>query len=220
MEDKKQLKEAIKREYAKCATDPVYFLGKYGIIQHPVRGKVNFNLYDFQEKSLKSFMQNDYNVVLKARQLGGRGGAADEGDGARAGRGRARARGSDGGGAGGARPGDGRSAAEDAGGGERGPSAAPTADQAGARDGGRGPRGKAWRGSPSDPRGENEAGEVGHAGQDAEHDGGPWGQPELCRRGGRVDRVRSARLREKGNWVVITYMRCKKNNYIVCFKTL
>ena len=42
MSDKKQLKEAIKREYAKCATDPVYFLGKYGIIQHPVRGKVNF----------------------------------------------------------------------------------------------------------------------------------------------------------------------------------
>ena len=70
MSDKKQLKEAIKREYAKCATDPVYFLGKYGIIQHPVRGKVNFNLYDFQEKSLQSFMQHDYNIVLKARQLG------------------------------------------------------------------------------------------------------------------------------------------------------
>ncbi len=70
MENKKQLKEAIKREYAKCATDPVYFLGKYGIIQHPVRGKVNFNLYDFQEKSLQSFMQHDYNIVLKARQLG------------------------------------------------------------------------------------------------------------------------------------------------------
>jgi len=71
MEDnKKQLKEAIKREYAKCAQDPTYFLGKYGIIQHPVRGKVNFNLYDFQEKSLKSFMKHDYNIVLKARQLG------------------------------------------------------------------------------------------------------------------------------------------------------
>ena len=69
-EDKKQLKEAIKREYAKCAQDPTYFLGKYGIIQHPVRGKVNFNLYDFQEKSLKSFMKHDYNIVLKARQLG------------------------------------------------------------------------------------------------------------------------------------------------------
>ena len=70
MENKKQLKEAIKREYAKCAQDPVYFLGKYGVIQHPVRGKVNFNLYDFQEKSLKSFMEHDYNIVLKARQLG------------------------------------------------------------------------------------------------------------------------------------------------------
>ncbi len=70
MSDKKQLKEAIKREYAKCATDPVYFLGKYGVIQHPLKGKVNFNLYDFQEKSLESFMKHDYNIVLKARQLG------------------------------------------------------------------------------------------------------------------------------------------------------
>ena len=32
MSDKKQLKEAIKREYARCATDPVYILGKYGVI--------------------------------------------------------------------------------------------------------------------------------------------------------------------------------------------
>ena len=70
MSDNKQLKEAIKKEYARCATDPVYFLGKYGVIQHPLKGKVNFNLYDFQEKSLKSFMEHDYNIVLKARQLG------------------------------------------------------------------------------------------------------------------------------------------------------
>jgi len=69
-EQKKQLKEAIKREYSKCAQDPTYFLGKYGIIQHPVKGKVNFNLYDFQEKALHSFMNSDYNIVLKARQLG------------------------------------------------------------------------------------------------------------------------------------------------------
>ena len=69
-EQTKQLKEAIKREYAKCAQDPTYFLGKYGIIQHPVKGKVNFNLYDFQEKALHSFMKSDYNIVLKARQLG------------------------------------------------------------------------------------------------------------------------------------------------------
>ena len=70
MSDNKQLKEAIKKEYARCATDPVYFLGKYGVIQHPLKGKVNFNLYDFQEKSLESFMKHDYNIVLKARQLG------------------------------------------------------------------------------------------------------------------------------------------------------
>ena len=31
-EQKKQLKEAVKREYARCAQDPTYFLGKYGIM--------------------------------------------------------------------------------------------------------------------------------------------------------------------------------------------
>ena len=42
MENKKQLKEAIKREYAKCAQDTTYFFGKYGLIQHPVKGKDKF----------------------------------------------------------------------------------------------------------------------------------------------------------------------------------
>ena len=66
MSDNKQLKEALLKKSTKIKTDPVYFLGKYGVIQHPLKGKVNFNLYDFQEKSLKSFMEHDYNIVLKA----------------------------------------------------------------------------------------------------------------------------------------------------------
>ena len=35
-----------------------------------MRGKIPFHLYPFQEKSIQEFEQNDYNVVLKARQLG------------------------------------------------------------------------------------------------------------------------------------------------------
>ena len=57
----KQLKDVIKKEYIKCAQDPVYFLKKYGMIQHPMKGKVPFNLYDFQEKTLSEFSVNRYN---------------------------------------------------------------------------------------------------------------------------------------------------------------
>ena len=47
------IKAVIKKEYLKCAQDPVYFLKKYAVIQHPLRGKVPFALYPFQEASLK-----------------------------------------------------------------------------------------------------------------------------------------------------------------------
>ena len=65
-----KLKEVIKKEYLKCAQDPVYFLKKYAVIQHPMKGKVPFALYPFQEDSLNQFKNNNYNVILKARQLG------------------------------------------------------------------------------------------------------------------------------------------------------
>ena len=44
----KQLKEVIKSEYVKCAKDPIYFLKKYCVIQHPMKGKIPFYLYEFQ----------------------------------------------------------------------------------------------------------------------------------------------------------------------------
>ena len=50
-----KIKEVIKQEYLKCAKDPVYFLKKYAVIQHPLKGKVPFALYPFQESSLKDF---------------------------------------------------------------------------------------------------------------------------------------------------------------------
>ena len=65
-----KLKKAIQQEYLICAKDPVYFMRKYCTIQHPKKGKLKFNLYDYQEKTLNQFMNNRYNVVLKARQLG------------------------------------------------------------------------------------------------------------------------------------------------------
>ena len=70
MTDSNKMKEIIKAEYIKCAKDPVYFLKKYAVIQHPLKGKVPFELYPFQEASLNDFKNNNYNVILKARQLG------------------------------------------------------------------------------------------------------------------------------------------------------
>tara|TARA_R110002096_G_scaffold290427_1_gene484733 strand:- start:470 stop:2041 length:1572 start_codon:yes stop_codon:yes gene_type:complete len=64
------LKDVIKKEYVKCAKDPIYFLKKYCVVQHPIKGKVPFHLWPFQEESLKTFEQNRFNVILKARQLG------------------------------------------------------------------------------------------------------------------------------------------------------
>jgi hypothetical protein len=64
------LKKAIKREYMKCAEDPVHFMRKYCTIQHPTKGKMKFDLYDFQENMLTEFKDNRYNIILKSRQLG------------------------------------------------------------------------------------------------------------------------------------------------------
>ena len=54
------LKQIIKQEYVKCAQDPVYFMKKYCVIQHPIRGKIPFSLYPFQEKTLNSLKDNGY----------------------------------------------------------------------------------------------------------------------------------------------------------------
>jgi hypothetical protein len=64
------IKKAIQREYLKCVEDPIYFLKKYSIIQHPQKGKIKFNLYDFQAKTLDELIKNQYSIILKSRQLG------------------------------------------------------------------------------------------------------------------------------------------------------
>jgi hypothetical protein len=64
------LREIIKQEYIKCATDPSHFMNKYCYIQHPKRGRIQFNLYPFQGKVLRLWRDNPYSIVLKSRQLG------------------------------------------------------------------------------------------------------------------------------------------------------
>ena len=65
-----KVRDAIKNEYVKCAQDSAYFMKKYCQIQHPMRGKIPFLLYDFQESVLREFQEHRYNIILKSRQLG------------------------------------------------------------------------------------------------------------------------------------------------------
>ena len=68
--EEKNIKQVVREEYIKCAQSPAYFMKKYCYIQHPKRGRIQFNLYPFQEKVLTLFQENPYSLVLKSRQLG------------------------------------------------------------------------------------------------------------------------------------------------------
>ena len=70
MSNKQDIKAIIREQYKKCAEDPVYFMKQYCYIQHPLKGKIKFNLYPFQEETLTDLQHNRYNVILKSRQLG------------------------------------------------------------------------------------------------------------------------------------------------------
>jgi hypothetical protein len=69
-ETPQNIRNRVKEEFLKCANDPVYFMRKYYTIQHPTKGRMLFNLYDFQEKVLKLYQNNEYCIINKSRQLG------------------------------------------------------------------------------------------------------------------------------------------------------
>lgn len=58
------------KELIKCSEDPVYFIQNYCQIQHPVKGAIEFDLYDYQIKMIENYHQNRNNIVLSARQTG------------------------------------------------------------------------------------------------------------------------------------------------------
>lgn len=57
-------------EIVKCGKDPVYFMNKYLKIQHPLKGLIPFNTFEFQDDCIKDFNDHRFNIVLKSRQLG------------------------------------------------------------------------------------------------------------------------------------------------------
>ena len=57
-------------EIVKCGKDPSYFINRYVQIQHPIRGRIPFHTFPFQDDCLIAFSENRFNVVVKSRQLG------------------------------------------------------------------------------------------------------------------------------------------------------
>jgi len=58
------------QEIIKCGKDANYFFETYVKIQHPVRGMIPFNMYDFQKDCIDDFNEHRFNIVLKSRQQG------------------------------------------------------------------------------------------------------------------------------------------------------
>ena len=57
-------------EFMRCAQDPVYFAKTYMKIVSLDEGLVQFQPYDFQEKLIKNFHENRFNICKMPRQTG------------------------------------------------------------------------------------------------------------------------------------------------------
>ena len=57
-------------EFAKCAADPVYFAKNYIKIVNIDDGLVNFDMWPFQEKMLRTFHENRFSICKLPRQCG------------------------------------------------------------------------------------------------------------------------------------------------------
>ena len=55
-------------EFLKCKEDPVYFARNYIKIVSLDEGLVPFNMYDFQEKLIRRFHENRFNICKMPRQ--------------------------------------------------------------------------------------------------------------------------------------------------------
>jgi hypothetical protein len=57
-------------ELARCARDPVYFIENYIKIQHPTRGTIKFEMYDYQKRFVQCMHENRFVITLQPRQCG------------------------------------------------------------------------------------------------------------------------------------------------------
>jgi len=64
------VKQAIALHKAQCEKDAVYFVTNFCYIQHPIRKKIKFDLFDVQKEALEDLQNYRYNIALKSRQMG------------------------------------------------------------------------------------------------------------------------------------------------------
>lgn len=58
------------REIKKCMTDPLYFMQQYMWIQHPTKGKIPFEAYEYQKKLIDAYWNNTNVIAMLPRQSG------------------------------------------------------------------------------------------------------------------------------------------------------
>ena len=65
-----QYTEEQLRDYVKCANDPVYFCSKYVKVKTLDKGVMPFELYDYQQKFVKTIHENRFTISKWPRQSG------------------------------------------------------------------------------------------------------------------------------------------------------
>lgn len=58
------------QELKKCIQDPIYFMKNYMKIQHPTRGAMDFDMYEYQEELVACWRDNRFSISLLPRQSG------------------------------------------------------------------------------------------------------------------------------------------------------
>jgi hypothetical protein len=57
-------------ELQKCMESPLYFMENFIYVQHPVKGRMKFEPYEYQKEMIDVFHNNRYAIALTGRQLG------------------------------------------------------------------------------------------------------------------------------------------------------
>jgi hypothetical protein len=57
-------------ELAKCVGDPKYFIKEYCYLQHPTKGKMKFQLFEYQERLIDVYHGYRNNISMLPRQSG------------------------------------------------------------------------------------------------------------------------------------------------------
>jgi len=58
------------QELARCKKDPVYFIRTYIKVQHPTKGTIPFDLFEYQERFVRHMQDNRFVITLQPRQCG------------------------------------------------------------------------------------------------------------------------------------------------------